>query len=120
MSKTEPHARQEAAPDVIELIDGLEQSSLEAVRNFIDTLNSMFPDVRDDGPRRKVIDAAFTMVEKLVGTSNQVARSIVLATAHAFDEFDVNSSKANGGRTGLIQSALPEALAGKSRGLLAG
>jgi hypothetical protein len=93
MTKTEPHVRSEATPRVIESTDGLEQSSLDAVRNFLDTLNSMFPDVRDDGPRRKVIDAAFTMVEKLVGASNQAARSIVLATAHALDEFDKNSLK---------------------------
>ena len=96
MTKTEPQARpgvavgtiETVAVGAIETIDDLEQSPLESVRNFVDTLNSMFPDVRDDGPRRQVIDAAFKMVEKLVGTSNEASRNIVLATEHALDEFD--------------------------------
>lgn len=93
MTTTEPQVRPLAeAPGVIESLSGLEQSSLEAVRNFLDTLNAMFPDIRDDGPRREVIDAAFNMVEKLVGTSNQVGRNIVTATKRALDEFDKNAS----------------------------
>ncbi len=92
MAKVEPRASSETALGVVGSIEGLERSSLDAVRNFLDTLNSMFPDVRDDLPRRRVIDAAFKMVETLVGSANQCSRDIVLATEHALDEFDRNSS----------------------------
>jgi len=88
VTKTEPDMMRDSDPGPRASIGRLEQSTLEAVRNFVDTLNGMFPDVRDDDRRRKVIDSAFNMVEQLVGTSNDFARNIVTATEHALDEFD--------------------------------
>jgi len=88
MTKTDPDMTQGSDPGLFASIGSLEQSSLEAVRNFVDTLNGMFPDVPDDGPRRKVIDAAFKIVEQLVDTSNQLGRDIVSATEQALNEFD--------------------------------
>ena len=52
-------------------IEHAEQSSLEAVRKFLDTVDSVFPDLSEDGPRRKIIDSAFKMTEQLVGSSNR-------------------------------------------------
>lgn len=53
-----------------------EESALEAVRKFVDTVDSIFPHVGEDGPRRKIIDSAFKMTEQLVGTWTQVAEKI--------------------------------------------
>ena len=75
-----------AASELIESVEGLEQSTFDAVRGFLDTLRAMFPDIRDDGPREKVVDSAITMVEQLVGASNQFARDVVAATRRAFEE----------------------------------
>lgn len=92
MTKIEPRAKQDSASRFIESIGGLERSSLEAVRRFVDTVDGILPDVRDDGPRRKIIDSAFKMVEQLVGASNNFAQTIVLSTEHALDELDKNAS----------------------------
>jgi len=60
-----------------------EEFALEAVRKFLDTVDGIFPDVSEDGPRRKIIDSAFKMTEQLVGTWTQVAEKIVKATGDA-------------------------------------
>ncbi len=65
-------------PRIIDAIQDAETSSLEAVRKFVDTVNDSFPDLGgEDGPRRKIIDAAFSMTENLIGTSNRVAQNML-------------------------------------------
>ena len=53
-----------------------EEFALEAVRNFLDTVDSILPDVGQEGPRRKIIDSAFKMTEQLVDTWTQLAEKI--------------------------------------------
>jgi len=60
-----------------------EEFALEAVRKFLDTVNGIFPDLSEDGPRRKIIDSAFKMTEQLVGTWTQAAEKIVKVTGEA-------------------------------------
>jgi hypothetical protein len=77
------------------LIDSLERSehvSLEAVRKFLDSVDSVFPSsVKDDGPRRKIIDSAFKMTEQLVGAANGLARNFLDTTEKALREPSRNS-----------------------------
>ena len=56
---------------------------MRAVRKFLDTVDSVFPDVGEDRPRGKVIEAAFEMTEQLAGSWNQVAEKILKATSDA-------------------------------------
>jgi hypothetical protein len=65
---------------IIESVRGAAEPALEAVRKFVDTVDGVFPDAGEDGPRRKVIDAAFSMAEKLVGLSTDFADRVVKAT----------------------------------------
>jgi hypothetical protein len=60
-----------------------EEFALEAVRKFLDTVNGIFPDLSEDGPRRKIIDSAFQMTEQVVRTWTQAAEKIVKATGEA-------------------------------------
>lgn len=60
-----------------------EESALEAVRRFVETVNGIFPDAGEDGARRKVIDSAFKMTEQLVGTWTQAAEKIAKAAGDA-------------------------------------
>gem|GEM_PF-7099806 len=53
-----------------------EEFALEAVRNFLDTVDNILPDVGQEGPRRKIIDSAFKMTEQLVDTWTQLAEKI--------------------------------------------
>jgi hypothetical protein len=92
MTKTEPEARPDRASRVIESIQDLEQSALEAARKFVDTVDGQFPDVREDGPRRKIIDSAFKMAEQMVNASNKFAQNIVSVTENALGELDKNAS----------------------------
>ena len=77
-----------SADRLLDTIQSAERSTVEAVRRFVDTVDGAVPDVGDeqDGPRRQIIDAAFSMVESLVGASNDLARNVVDVTARALRE----------------------------------
>jgi len=61
-----------------------EELALESVRQFVDTVNGILPDVRDDAPRRKIIDSAVKMTEQLVGASTDLAQKIMKAASDAW------------------------------------
>jgi hypothetical protein len=74
---------------IVDSIERAEQVSLEAVRNFLDNVDSVFPHLGgDEGPRRKIIDSAFKMTEQLVGAANQLARNVLAVTEKALSESD--------------------------------
>lgn len=73
----------ERTDSLIESVRDVEDSVLDAVRKFVDTVNGAFPDVSEDGPRRKIIDSAFKMTEQLVGASTEFAEKIVKAASSA-------------------------------------
>jgi hypothetical protein len=68
---------------LIESVRDVEDSVLEAVRRFVDTVNGAFPDVSEDGPRSRIIDSAFKMTEQLVGASTEFAEKIVKTASSA-------------------------------------
>jgi hypothetical protein len=68
-----------------------QEFTLEAVRKFVDTVDSVFPDVGEDGPRRKVIDSAFKMTEQLVGSWNLVTEKILQTTSDALSQSKTDS-----------------------------
>jgi hypothetical protein len=60
---------------LVDTVEEAEHTSLEAVRKFVDTVDSVFPHLGgDDGPRRKIIDSAFKMTEQLVQIFLDVTR----------------------------------------------
>ena len=91
MTVTKQDTRDDGLNRIIESLQDAEQSALEAVRKFVDTVDGAFPDLGEAGPRRKILDAAFKMTEQLVGTSNQLAHRIVTVTENALDEFEKNA-----------------------------
>jgi hypothetical protein len=68
-------------------VDPSELSSvLEAVRNFLDAVDGVFPDASaDNGPRRRIVDSAFKMTGQLVGAANELAQRIVKVTENALE-----------------------------------
>ena len=75
------------ADRTIESFHDAGNAALELVRKFLDTVNGVFPDISaDNGPRQKIIDAAFKMTEQLVGTSTQLAEEIVKASQDVLGE----------------------------------
>ena len=82
--------------DASRLIDTIEQaegSAIDAVRSFVEAVDGAFPDVGEDGPRRRIIDSAFNMVEELVGASNQLAQDIVKTAGDALEESEGSSTE---------------------------
>ena len=60
----------------VDSVEDAEHTSIEAVRKFVDTVDSVFPHLGgDDGPRRKIIDSAFKMTEQLVQNFLDVTRT---------------------------------------------
>ena len=87
MSTTE--ARPSSADRLIEPFRDAGSTELESVRKLLDTVNGANPDVgADNGPRQKVIDAAFKMTEQIVGSSTQLAEKIVKVTQDVVTELD--------------------------------
>jgi len=88
MAATKQEQKPDSALRLIDTIQDAERSTLEAVRTFVDTVDGVFPDLGEDGPRRKIIDSAFKMVEQLVGASNKLAQNIVSVTEQTLGELD--------------------------------
>ena len=79
---------------ILESVQEAEHAALEAVRKFVDTVDGAFPDLTtDDGPRRKIIDSAFKMVENLVGASNKLAENVLEVTTKAMEESSGRAAK---------------------------
>ena len=78
---------------LIDTIGDTERAALEAVRKFLDTVDGVFPDLTEDGPRRKIIDSAFRMTEQLVGASNQLATNVVKVTESALGDLERSATQ---------------------------
>ena len=95
MTNAQTEAGDDAAVRLIDSVQDVEHSALEAVRTFLDEVNSVFPEVGQEGARRKIIDSAFNMTEHLVGASNDLARRIVRVTEDALGEDATRTSSSN-------------------------
>lgn len=77
-----------------EIIDALqkgEHAALEAVQRFVDAVDDALPEptLGEETPgRREITDAAFRMVDDLIGTSNDFARSVVKGSEQRFRATD--------------------------------
>ena len=75
------------AAQVIDAVERGEKEALEAVRRFVDSVDSAFPD-GEAGPRRKIIDSAFRMVEQLLKTTNEFAQNLTKATESSLESHE--------------------------------
>ncbi|MCC6183715.1 MAG: hypothetical protein IT194_03525 [Microthrixaceae bacterium] len=78
----------DASENLQKFIDGLqanEKSALDAIKKFVDTVNDVFPDFGEEGPRSKIIDAAFSMTQQIVESSNKMAKDLVGVTEDTLD-----------------------------------
>lgn len=81
-------ATKDATENLQKFIDGLqanETSALDAIKKFVDTVNDIFPDFGEEGPRSRIIDAAFSMTQSIVESSNKMAKDLVGVTEDALD-----------------------------------
>ena len=76
-------AAQQRNVRLIETIDRAEQSALDALRKFLDTIDDAVPHLSEDKPRRRALDSLFEMIEQLVATATGLAKSLVELTQEA-------------------------------------
>jgi len=69
-----------------ESIKAAEQTSLEAMRRFLDTVEDVFPHHGDDRSRRRIVDAAFEMTDHLVASATRFAESLMDVTQKVASE----------------------------------
>jgi hypothetical protein len=63
--------------EVLESVGARQQSAIEAVRKFVDTLDEAMPNLVDPELRKKILDAALDLAEQLATSTNEFLRSIV-------------------------------------------
>jgi hypothetical protein len=86
---TATQAKEGGTARLIDTIEEAEHSALEAVRRFVDTVDSAFPHRGgEEGPRRKIIDSAFDMTEQLVASSTRLAQNILDVTENELNDSD--------------------------------
>lgn len=68
------------ATQIIESVQEAETKVLGTLRRFVDTVDGTLPSLGTGRPRSKMIDAAFTMTEGLVGAANSLAEHLVVIT----------------------------------------
>lgn len=91
-----PTSSKKSAEGLQGVIEGLqenEQSALDAVQRFIETVNDAFPDIGEDGPRKQIIDAAFKMTVQIVEASNRMAINVLDVTEGALRGISERSEK---------------------------
>ena len=80
MATSKQQAKSSDGRRLVDSIEDVEQSTIAAVRRFIDSVDGALPALSDDRPRTKIIDSAFEMVEQLVGASNKFTRKMFETT----------------------------------------
>lgn len=88
MATTQVDPGPKVAADIVDTIEKGEHSALKAVRQFVDAVDDALPvavpgDGDEASPRRQIIDAAFRMVDQIMGTTNDFVRGILTASEGA-------------------------------------
>lgn len=75
----------EGLQGLMDTLQKTEKSALDAMHRLADSVNDAFPDVGDegDGPRKKIIDAAFKLTGDIVDSGHKMAVNVVDVTEDA-------------------------------------
>jgi len=93
---TTTQAKEKGTTRLIDTIEEVERTSLDAARKFVDSVSGAFPDPGKDGPRGKIIASAFQMTEQVVAASNRLAQNFLALTEKTQTQSDrkfVSSTK---------------------------
>ncbi|MBS1848015.1 MAG: hypothetical protein JST73_07030 [Actinobacteria bacterium] len=80
MATTTKAATEAASNGISGIVDTVERSqkaALGSARKIVDSINGVIPELIDDGPRTKVIDAAFSLTGQILDASNDLTRKLV-------------------------------------------
>ena len=86
MTVTQERKHDSGTNDILEVVRDADDLAVEAVRKFVETVNGILPDVRDDAVRRKIIDSAITMTQRVVDASSDFVDKVVAVARDAWAE----------------------------------
>ena len=92
---TATKSAEKATDGLQRLVAGLQENetaALDAVKRFVDSVNDAFPDLGEDGPRGKIIDAAFAMTQQVINASNRLAISLIDVTENSVENIGKSAS----------------------------
>ncbi len=69
--------------DMLNSIQAGQQTAMDAVRNFVATLDEVMPNLVDESARKKVIDAALDMIDQLVTAQLELVRKAIGSVGEA-------------------------------------
>lgn len=75
----------EKVQDLLDTMNKTSHSAIDAMHRFADSINDTFPDVGEEGegPRSKIIAAAFKMTGEIVDAGHRMASSVLDAGSEA-------------------------------------
>jgi hypothetical protein len=80
-------ARTALPRDVLRSLEDGQRAALDAVRKFVDTVESALPPRAEGAPRRQeIVDSAMEMAERLVQTQYDVLRKVVRSAGRTFGD----------------------------------
>ena len=81
--KTVAERATELSEEMLASIGTGQQSVIDAVRKFVDTLDEAMPNLVDPELRKKILDAALDLAEQLANTTNEFLSSTVESAGKA-------------------------------------
>lgn len=82
-AKTTSEKATDGLTGLVDTIQKGQKAALDSTRKLVDSINASVPELIEDGPRTKVIDAAFDMTGKIMDASNDLTRKLVGAVSPA-------------------------------------
>lgn len=77
MATTKQATKQHGSPHIMDSVERIERSSLDAIRRMVDSVDGAIPVMLESAPRRKIIDSTFEVVAKVMDASTDFTRSIL-------------------------------------------
>lgn len=93
MGKSNEEVGAEFLLEVIDTVDVDERAAFDAIRSFVESVDKALPGGGKQGaPRRRVeiVEAGLTMIEQLLGVSNDVARRLTESVRQALPAIERN------------------------------
>ncbi len=69
--------------EMLNSIQAGQQTAMDAVRNFVATLDEVIPNLVDESARKKVIDAALDMIDQIVTAQLELLRKAIRSVGEA-------------------------------------
>ena len=85
-SKSVAQRAADLSDEVLDSLEARQKASIEAVRSFATTIDEVVPNLGDPALRKRIIDAALDLADKLGTTQYDFIRSVVRNASEAISQ----------------------------------